>query len=86
MSEKKNDEKKQAAPRRLTLKRGGGEAEGANAPRLEERLLKETSDLKDDVRRRLDALELYAKNETESLAGQITQAAALLGIEIQAGA
>jgi hypothetical protein len=39
--------------------------------RLEERLLKETSDLKDDVRRRLDALELYAKNETESLAGQI---------------
>jgi DNA anti-recombination protein RmuC len=39
--------------------------------RLEERLLKETSDLKDDVRRRLDALELYAKNENESLAGQI---------------
>jgi hypothetical protein len=39
--------------------------------RLEERLLKETSDLKDDVRRRLDTLELYAKNETESLAGQI---------------
>jgi hypothetical protein len=39
--------------------------------RLEERLLKETSDLKDDVRRRLDALELYARNETESLAGQI---------------
>ena len=39
--------------------------------RLEERLLKETSDLKDDVRRRLDALESYAKNETESLAGQI---------------
>jgi hypothetical protein len=39
--------------------------------RLEERLLKETSDLKDDVRRRLDALELYTKNETESLAGQI---------------
>lgn len=39
--------------------------------RLEERLLKDTSDLKDDVRRRLDALELYTKNETESLAGQI---------------
>ena len=39
--------------------------------RLEERLLKETSDLKDDVRRRLDALELYAKNENDSLAGQI---------------
>jgi hypothetical protein len=39
--------------------------------RLEERLLKETSDLKDDVKRRLDTLELYTKNETESLAGQI---------------
>jgi 23S rRNA pseudouridine2605 synthase len=35
MSEKKND-----GTRRLTLKRGGGEAEGANAPRLEERLHK----------------------------------------------
>ena len=39
--------------------------------RLEERLVKETSDLKDDVRKRLDALELYIRNETESLASQI---------------
>jgi hypothetical protein len=39
--------------------------------RLEERLVKETSDLKADVRSRLDALEAYAKHETESLAGQI---------------
>jgi hypothetical protein len=39
--------------------------------RLEERLTKETSDLKADVRSRLDALEAYAKHETESLAGQI---------------
>ena len=39
--------------------------------RLEERLVKETSDLKDDVRKRLDALELYARKETESLSEQI---------------
>ena len=39
--------------------------------RLEERILKETTDLKDDVKRRLDALELYAKNENESLAAQL---------------
>jgi len=39
--------------------------------RLEERLLKETTDLKDDVRRRLDTLEAYMRRETESLEGQI---------------
>jgi DNA repair exonuclease SbcCD ATPase subunit len=39
--------------------------------RIEERLTRETSDLKDDVRRRVEALELYARKETESLAGQI---------------
>ncbi len=39
--------------------------------RLEERLLKETNDLKEDVKRRLDALEKYARHETESLAGHI---------------
>jgi len=39
--------------------------------RLEDRLLKETSDLKDDLRRRLDAVEAYAKHETESLATQL---------------
>jgi uncharacterized phage infection (PIP) family protein YhgE len=39
--------------------------------RLEERLLKETADLKDEVRKRLDALDGYVKSETESLAEQI---------------
>jgi len=39
--------------------------------RLEERLLKETTDLKDDVRRRLDTLEAYMRREAESLEGQI---------------
>jgi hypothetical protein len=39
--------------------------------RLEERLIKETNDLKEDVRRRLDALEKYARQESETLAGQI---------------
>ncbi|MCL4846263.1 MAG: hypothetical protein KJ066_07010 [Acidobacteria bacterium] len=39
--------------------------------RLEERLVKETSDLKDEVRRRLEALEQYARAEVESLADRI---------------
>ena len=39
--------------------------------RLEERLVKETTDMKADVKARLEALETYAKQETESLAGQI---------------
>jgi hypothetical protein len=39
--------------------------------RLEERLLKETSDLKEDLQTRLAALELYARKEHESLADQI---------------
>ena len=39
--------------------------------RLEERLLKETNDIKEDVKRRLDALERYVRQENESLAGQI---------------
>src|SRR5690242_9378480 len=39
--------------------------------RLEERLLKETSDLKVDVKNRLDAFEAYMRHESESLAGQI---------------
>jgi hypothetical protein len=39
--------------------------------RLEERLVKETSDLKEEVKVRLEALETYAKKETESLADQI---------------
>jgi seryl-tRNA synthetase len=39
--------------------------------RLEERLVKETADLKDDVRKRLDELELYMRNEADSLSGRI---------------
>jgi hypothetical protein len=39
--------------------------------RLEERLIKETNDLKEDIKRRLDALEKYARQESESLAGQM---------------
>ena len=39
--------------------------------RLEERMLKETSDLKEDLRSRLDALEMYARKENESLTDQI---------------
>ena len=39
--------------------------------RLEERLVKETSDLKEDLRKRLDALEAYARKEDEALADQL---------------
>jgi hypothetical protein len=39
--------------------------------RLEERLVKETNDVKADVKSRLDALERYVRDETESLVGQI---------------
>jgi DNA repair exonuclease SbcCD ATPase subunit len=39
--------------------------------RLEERLLKETNDLREDIKRRLEAVERYARQESESLAGQI---------------
>jgi hypothetical protein len=39
--------------------------------RLEERLAKDTSDLRDDIKRRLDALELYAKTELEALADRL---------------
>ena len=38
--------------------------------RLEERLVKETTDLKEEVKTRLEALETYAKKEAESLADQ----------------
>lgn len=41
--------------------------------RLEERIVKETRDLKDDIKRRLDALEAYTTKETETLAGHIRQ-------------
>jgi hypothetical protein len=39
--------------------------------RLEERLIKESTDLKSDVKSRLDAFDAYVRHETESLAGQI---------------
>jgi DNA repair exonuclease SbcCD ATPase subunit len=39
--------------------------------RLEERLVKETNDLKDDMKKRLDALDLYMRNESDALAGRI---------------
>ncbi|HSC26694.1 MAG TPA: hypothetical protein VLD67_05440 [Vicinamibacterales bacterium] len=39
--------------------------------RLEERLVRETNELKEDVRKRLEALEAYARQETETLAGRI---------------
>ena len=41
--------------------------------RLEERIIKETRDLKEDMTRRLDALEAHATKETETLAGDIRQ-------------
>ena len=39
--------------------------------RLEERLLKETAELKDDLRKRLSTLEQFVKQETASLADRI---------------
>src|SRR5262245_30891524 len=39
--------------------------------RLEERLVKETGDLKEDVKSRLEALEIFVRKETASLADQI---------------
>lgn len=39
--------------------------------RLEERIAKETRDLRDDMKRRLDALEAYTNKETEALAAQL---------------
>jgi seryl-tRNA synthetase len=39
--------------------------------RLEERLVQETTELRDEVRRRLGALELFVKQEAESLANRI---------------
>lgn len=39
--------------------------------RLEERLLKEASDLRDELRKRFDTLEVYIKKEVESLAARL---------------
>ena len=41
--------------------------------RLEERIIKETRDLKEDLARRLEALEAHTTRETETLAGDIRQ-------------
>jgi DNA anti-recombination protein RmuC len=40
--------------------------------RLEERLLKESSDLREDTKRRFDSLELYIKHEMEALTDRLT--------------
>jgi DNA anti-recombination protein RmuC len=40
--------------------------------RLEERLIKESNGLRDDTKKRFDALELYLKNELESLTERLT--------------
>jgi hypothetical protein len=39
--------------------------------RLEERLIKESADLRDELRRRFDSLETYVKKEIESLGGRL---------------
>ncbi len=39
--------------------------------RLEERLLKESSDLRDETHRRFDALEMFVKSEFEALTGRL---------------
>jgi hypothetical protein len=39
--------------------------------RLEERLVKETNQLREDMQVRLEALEIYARRETDSLADQV---------------
>jgi ketosteroid isomerase-like protein len=39
--------------------------------RLEERIAKDSRDLKDEIKRRLDACEQFVKGETESLSGQL---------------
>jgi hypothetical protein len=39
--------------------------------RLDERVAKELGDLKDELKTRLDALEMYARNEVDSLAEQL---------------
>jgi hypothetical protein len=41
--------------------------------RLEERILKETRDLRDDIKRRLDALEAYTNKEADALGAQLRQ-------------
>jgi len=40
--------------------------------RLEERLIKESADLRDETRKRFDALEMYIKQEFESLTDRVT--------------
>jgi hypothetical protein len=40
--------------------------------RLEDRLARDTADLRDDIKRRFDALELYARKELEALGDRLT--------------
>lgn len=74
------------APDKSNAKSGGGESLdkvrdilfGSQAreyekrfARLEERLVKEASDLREDLRRRFDTLEVYIKREIESLSNRL---------------
>ena len=52
--------------------------------RLEERLVKEASDLRDDTRKRFDALELYVKQEFESLSGRLASEQSARGDAVEA--
>ena len=52
--------------------------------RLEERLIKEASDLREDTRKRFDALELYVKQEFESLSGRLTAEQSARGDAVEA--
>jgi hypothetical protein len=44
---------------------------GQRFAQLEERLLRETSELKTEIRRRLDSLEAYTRQEVEALSGRL---------------
>ncbi|HTG14195.1 MAG TPA: hypothetical protein VK747_02900 [Blastocatellia bacterium] len=58
--------------------------------RLEDRLLKEASDLREDLKRRFDTLEVYIKKEIEALGGRLkaehderTESAKELSVELK---
>jgi DNA anti-recombination protein RmuC len=52
--------------------------------RLEERLIKEASDLREDTRKRFDALELYVKQEFESLSSRLAAEQGARGDAVEA--
>lgn len=52
--------------------------------RLEERLIKEASELRDDTRKRFDALELYVRQEFESLNGRLAAEQSARGDAVEA--